>query len=151
MPDDDDNSGGSGGDSETVTMTRAEFNSRMAAARRTTNNSTRSAPAASPDNIADIVSRTVAATLQAMQPQQTAQPQQQQPQVQTAAPASSAGSRVDPITSGAIVDIWKLSPAQLDQLGPSGVRREYERHLAEGARRSGAPRVPQHPRAKGGK
>lgn len=60
----------------------------------------------------------------------------------TAAPPSAAGTPVTPMTSGGLVDIWKLTPQQLDQLGPSGVRREFEKHLSEGARLSGAPPVP---------
>lgn len=48
-------------------------------------------------------------------------------------------------TSGGLVDIWNLTPAQLDQLGPYGVKAEFEKHKEAGARQMGAPPVPKLP------
>jgi hypothetical protein len=66
----------------------------------------------------------------------------------TAAPPSAAGNKVNPVTSGGLVDFWRMSPAELDQLGGQGLRQEYEKHLAVGKRLSGAPPVPQAMRRK---
>lgn len=58
------------------------------------------------------------------------------------AAAPSAPTKVDPLTSGGLVDLFHLSPAQLDQLGPSGVREAFEKALEAGNQRSGAPPRP---------
>lgn len=68
--------------------------------------------------------------------------QQDQARTGNAAPPSSVGNKVDPVTSGGLVDFWHMTPQQLEQLGSSGVRREYEKHLAEANRRNGAPPIP---------
>jgi hypothetical protein len=58
-----------------------------------------------------------------------------------AAPTAPSGP-VNPITSGGVVDIFNLSVAQLDQIGPAGLRAEYEKIVAVGNARAGAPPVP---------
>jgi hypothetical protein len=60
----------------------------------------------------------------------------------TAAPPSAAGNRVNPITSGGLVDFWRMQAHELEQLGGQGLRQEYEKHLAVGKRLQGAPPVP---------
>jgi hypothetical protein len=60
----------------------------------------------------------------------------------TAAPPSAAGNRVNPITSGGLVDFWRMQPHELDQLGGQGLRQEFEKHLQVGKRAQGAPPVP---------
>jgi hypothetical protein len=58
-----------------------------------------------------------------------------------AAPTAPSGP-VNPMTSGGgMLDIFNLSTEQLDQLGPQGLRGEYEKILAVGAQRAGAPPV----------
>jgi hypothetical protein len=63
-----------------------------------------------------------------------------------AAAADRAPSKVDPLTSGGLVDIWNLSPAQIDQLGPSVLREHFEKALNVGNQRMGAPPKPRIPK-----
>lgn len=53
---------------------------------------------------------------------------------------------VGPIAGGAngIVDIFKLTVPQLEQLGPVGLKNEFEKILALGRAQSGAPPNPMH-------
>lgn len=57
-----------------------------------------------------------------------------------AAPA--APTKVDPLTSAGVVDVFNLSEAQLHQLGPAGLRAEYEKILKVGQQQTGAPSRP---------
>jgi len=59
--------------------------------------------------------------------------------------APNTPGRVDPITSGGLVDIWNLTPQQLTDLGPSGLRAEFEKIQAAGSRAAGAPPRPKTP------
>lgn len=61
------------------------------------------------------------------------------------ATAPSAPTKVDPLTSGGLIDIWNLSDQQLNQLGPSGVRAAYEQALKIGQQQQGAPTRPRVP------
>jgi len=61
------------------------------------------------------------------------------------AAAPAAPVRHDLPTNAGIVDIWNLKPEQLDQLGPAGVRAEFEKHLQLGHKQMGAPPVPKLP------
>jgi hypothetical protein len=90
-----------------------------------------------PDAIADIVSRTVAQTMQAMQPQQ-----QQRPP----AAAPTAPSLDNLPTMGGLVDYFNLSVEQIDALGPEGIREMHERAIKVGNR--GAPPRPQTPNSR---
>ncbi len=56
--------------------------------------------------------------------------------------APNAPTKVDPLTSAGIVDIFNLSAAQLDQLGPQGLRKEFEAAIKVGHRLNGAPPRP---------
>jgi hypothetical protein len=79
-------------------------------------------------------------------------PQPQQPATQngsTADPAKTGASAptaptgaVNPQTSGGLVDLFALSESQLEQMGPAGVRAEYEKILQVGNHRAGAPPRP---------
>ena len=53
------------------------------------------------------------------------------------------------LDSGALIDVSKLSPAELDQLGPQGTRKHLERVIAAGQERDGRPPVPAVLRKKG--
>jgi hypothetical protein len=74
-------------------------------------------------------------------------------------PATPNGTTVDPAKSGAaapsapsgpvngnnhggVPDLWSLSVAQIDAMGPAGVRAEYEKIMAVGNARAGAPPRP---------
>lgn len=59
--------------------------------------------------------------------------------------APSAPSKVDPLTGAGLVDIWNLSDAQLMQLGPAGLRAEFEKILAVARQQQGAPARPKLP------
>jgi len=59
------------------------------------------------------------------------------------ASAPNAPVKVDPMTSGGLVDIFNLSAAQLQQLGPRGLRTHFEKALEVGNQLSGAPPRPQ--------
>lgn len=61
------------------------------------------------------------------------------------AAAPSAPSKVDPLTGSGLVDIWNLSEAQLVQLGPAGVRAEFEKILGVARQQQGAPPRPKLP------
>lgn len=50
--------------------------------------------------------------------------------------------RVDPHTSGGLLDIWNLPLDQVTKMGPAGLRAEFEKHLAIAAQSSGAPPLP---------
>jgi len=81
---------------------------------------------------------------------------QQQPTA-TAAPAATSPEAAKPAaapaapvphalpTSGGLTDIWNLTPTQLDQLGPAGVRSELQKHWEHGQRINGAPQRPKPP------
>jgi hypothetical protein len=58
-----------------------------------------------------------------------------------AAPTAPSGP-VNPMQSGGLVDIFNLTAAQIDQLGPAGLREHYEKNLAVGQQRAGAPPRP---------
>lgn len=58
------------------------------------------------------------------------------------AAAPTAPGTATPTTQGGVVDIWNLSVAQLEELGPEGIRREHEKILAQANRMSGAPPIP---------
>lgn len=64
---------------------------------------------------------------------------------QKPAAAPNTPGRVDPITSGGLVDIWNLTPQQLSDIGPQGLRVEFEKHLSAGERMSGRPTRPKAP------
>lgn len=51
--------------------------------------------------------------------------------------------KVDRSTDGGIVNIFEMEVDQLEQLGPHGVREEFEKIVADASRRSGAPPLPQ--------
>lgn len=63
--------------------------------------------------------------------------------------STAAGNRVNQLDSGALIDVSKLSPAELDQLGPQGTRKHLERVIAAGQERDGRPPVPAVLRKKG--
>lgn len=69
-------------------------------------------------------------------------PQSNAPAQAAPAAAPSAPSKVDQITSGGVVDYWNISSAQLEQLGPAGVRDLHEKALSVGRQLSGAPPRP---------
>lgn len=71
--------------------------------------------------------------------QQNQQQQATQPRP-PAAPRAPAGNNQP--TQGGLVDIWNMIPDQLNQLGPAGLREEFEKHLAVHNRRAGAPPLP---------
>jgi hypothetical protein len=52
---------------------------------------------------------------------------------------------VNPITSGGLVDLFSMSVAQLQQLGPAKVRTELEKMWAQGNATNGAPQRPKAP------
>ena len=62
----------------------------------------------------------------------------------TAPPAASTTqpAKVDPITSAGVPDIWNYTHEQIEALGPSGLREHFEKILAAGHSRSGAPPMP---------
>lgn len=62
--------------------------------------------------------------------------------VKPPAAAPVAPTKVDPITSAGVVDIFNLSDAQVSQLGPAGLRAEYEKILKVGQQQMGAPPRP---------
>jgi hypothetical protein len=66
-------------------------------------------------------------------------------EAQRPAAAPTAPAKVDTPTSGGLVDLWHLSLDQLNALGPEGTRREYEKALAVGGQRAGAPPLPRMP------
>jgi hypothetical protein len=88
------------------------------------------------DDIASIVSRTVAETMKAMQ-----QPTNAPPAAAPSAPAASA----TPTLNG-LVDYFSLSIDQINELGPEGIRDLHERALKVGSR--GAPPRPQAPNSR---
>lgn len=74
-------------------------------------------------------------------------PNGQQPQSTRAAPvtAPSAPSKVDPMTSHGLTDIFNLPESALQQLGPQGLRAEFEKILQVGRNMNGAPPLPKRP------
>ncbi len=62
------------------------------------------------------------------------------------AAAPNTPGRVDPLTAGGLVDIFNLDAAQLDQLGPQGLRTHFEKLLTAGNRANGAPQRPTVPK-----
>jgi hypothetical protein len=62
--------------------------------------------------------------------------------IPAAASAPAAPNKVDPLTSAGLVDIWNLSPQQLDAMGPQGLREHFEKALQIGHQMSGAPPKP---------
>jgi hypothetical protein len=63
--------------------------------------------------------------------------------------AQTAPRGVNALESGGLIDIFSLSDDDRIRLGPDGLRREFEKILAEGNARSGAPGLPKALRAKG--
>ncbi len=66
----------------------------------------------------------------------------------TAAPtaaAPNAPARVDGTTNAGLVDLFSLTPAQIDQFGPSGLRKHFEEATSIGRQLSGAPTRPKLP------
>ena len=59
------------------------------------------------------------------------------------ASAPSAPAKVDAMTSSGLVDIFNLSADQVAQLGPSGLRTQFEKILSVGHQMQGAPQRPQ--------
>lgn len=59
--------------------------------------------------------------------------------------APSAPAKVDPITSGGLVNVFALTADQIDQLGPHGIREHFEKTVAVGRARLGAPPLPKLP------
>lgn len=64
-----------------------------------------------------------------------------------AAPAASGGP-VNPVTTGGIIDLFQLSHAQLQQLGPAGVRAELDKIRNLHHQQSGLARLPRVPERK---
>lgn len=58
------------------------------------------------------------------------------------AAAPTVPSAVNPMTSGGLTDIFNLSGDQIEQLGPQGMRAEFEKIITAGRRNSGAPPRP---------
>jgi hypothetical protein len=58
-----------------------------------------------------------------------------------AAPSAPSGP-VNGNNHGGVPDLWSLSVAQIDAMGPAGVRAEYEKIMAVGNARAGAPPRP---------
>ncbi len=56
--------------------------------------------------------------------------------------APNTPGRVNPVTSGGLVDIWNLSPDELSNLGPAGLRTEFEKLTNAANRLAGAPPRP---------
>ena len=71
----------------------------------------------------------------------------------TAAAAAAASStepnKVNHLNSGALIDVSKLTRAEVDQLGPAGVRQQLERVISAGQERDGRPPIPAVLRKKG--
>jgi hypothetical protein len=66
-------------------------------------------------------------------------------QVETKPPpaaSTTAPARVDIPTNGGLVDILSLTPQQIDQLGPAGLREIHERNVTAGRQQHGAPSLP---------
>lgn len=63
------------------------------------------------------------------------------------APQAPSGS-VNPVTHGGIVDLFNLTPAQLAQLGPPGVRAALDQIRTHHAQSSGLARLPRVPERK---
>lgn len=59
--------------------------------------------------------------------------------------APNAGGKVNPTTSGGLVDIFNLSMDQVIQLGPQGLRQHHEKNLEAARMRDGAPPIPKMP------
>ncbi len=66
------------------------------------------------------------------------------PAPQTAA-APNAPVRVDGITNAGIPDLFQLTPAAMDQMGPAGMRAIFEQATSLGRQLSGAPNRPKLP------
>lgn len=62
--------------------------------------------------------------------------------------APSAPAKVDHLASGGLVDIFKLTPAEIDSLGPTGIRELHERALTAAKQQSGAPPLPRQVQSK---
>ncbi|MCX5747907.1 MAG: hypothetical protein NT062_36040 [Proteobacteria bacterium] len=63
------------------------------------------------------------------------------------AAAPNAPGRVDPITAGGLVDIWNLRDDEIAQLGPAGMREQFEKLIRHGEQASGRPAKPTIPSA----
>ncbi len=82
-----------------------------------------------------------------------AAPQAAAPSSEPAAPRPPAAAAAAPNgpnphtlpTNMGLVDIWNMTPHQIDQLGPQGIRREFEKHKEVGNRLAGAPTKPRIP------
>jgi hypothetical protein len=59
--------------------------------------------------------------------------------------APGAPVKVDGLTNAGITDIFRLSDTQISQLGPSGLRKEFEKIVELGHAQSGAPQRPKLP------
>ncbi len=92
------------------------------------------------ENIAAIVSTAVSNAMAAQQPTAPATP--------AAAPmpppavAERAPSKVDPITSNGLVNVFSMTPGQIDQLGHVQFREHFEKILEYAKSQSGAPPKP---------
>lgn len=84
------------------------------------------------ESIAAIVASTVDATVKALRP--TTEAPRPAP---AAAPAAPTGHSLP--TSHGVVDLFNLTPSQLRELGPQGVRKNLEQLWAQGAQLAGAP------------
>jgi hypothetical protein len=111
--------------------------------------------AGSPDAVATAVATAMAQAMprmmetfaQMMNPQ-AAQPRFGQGPAAPTAPGMGPGAGGMP---AGMVDIWNLSVAQIEELGPEGIREAHERILDHANKRGGAPRVPFSPPKRGGR
>lgn len=135
---------------KTITLSESEWNAQLAAARRG-GESRVSARTEKPPTAIDQLTAAVAqmaamqaAAMGASMP--GAQAATAAAPTATARPvmASSAGApvKVDMLTNAGVTDVMRLSPQQLDALGPGGVRAEYEKLISVSQQLSGAPPRP---------
>lgn len=159
-PEDTTGGGGAPAESEapgeeagSVTMTLKEFNSQMAAARRSGQGK---APRAAERGLSPIDQLTatvseLAKIVATREAPTTAAPTQATtglPIATAATPASAPqapSGAVNPASSGGLTDLWNLSREQLSQMGPSGVRRAFDAILDQHRVMSGAARLPTVP------
>ncbi|MCX5742829.1 MAG: hypothetical protein NT062_10065 [Proteobacteria bacterium] len=134
-------------DSDTVTITRSQYNAELAKARRAGEGrsarredgaSTAKAASSSGGSFSFEQVRELVGMIGASR---------SEPASSAARPAASSTSpaRVNSITAGGLVDIWNLRDDEIAQLGPQGMREQFEKLVAAGNKAAGAPDRPTLP------
>lgn len=139
-----------------ITMTRREFDAHNAKLRRSVQGKEDRKAAAPRDDsgqfeskedrqsrkaqaTADLVARTVAETIKGLGLAPSEEPRR------SVAAAPNAPSKVDDMGGAAwngLTNVFALSAAQLEQLGPIGLRNEFEKLIQVGRSQMGAPQRP---------